>query len=104
MLQSIRLQTSPGKVEAAIMHVIHMDSIIVEERRLTSMLQRNPLHTFMFARDGKLVVANKAAMEACQHSISGGYTAGHLPDSLGNMRHKIPQLHLTHCEGVLYTI
>ena len=71
VVQFINLQTSPGKIEHAIMHVIHLDAIVIKEKRLTAMLQRNPLHTFMFDRAGKLVIANNAAMEACRHSSAG---------------------------------
>ena len=59
------------------MHIIHLgpvssdDQPMIRGKRMTAMLQRNPLHTFMFDRDGKLVIANNAAMEACQHSAAG---------------------------------
>lgn len=53
------------------MHVLHLDALVVKGKRLCAMLQRNPLHTFMFDRAGKLVVANNAALEACRHSSAG---------------------------------
>ena len=59
------------------MHVIHLgpvssdDQPMIRGKRMTAMLQRNPLHTFMFDCDGKLVIANNAAMEACRHSAAG---------------------------------
>lgn len=69
-MQPIKVQTAPGKVESAIMHVIDMEASHAD-KRFTAMARQAPLHTFMFNTQGKLLVANDAAMEACLHSVAG---------------------------------
>lgn len=39
--------------------------------RHAAMLQRNPIHTFMFDNTGRLLVANEAAIRASLHSDAG---------------------------------
>ena len=69
-LQPIRIQTAPGTVESAIMHVIDMEASNADTR-FTAMARQTPVHSFMFNRHGKLLVANDAATEACLHSVAG---------------------------------
>lgn len=52
------------------MHVIDMEASNAD-KRFTAMARQTPLHTFMFDRQGRLLVANDAAMEACLHSVAG---------------------------------
>ncbi|DBB03659.1 hypothetical protein WJX82_000931 [Trebouxia sp. C0006] len=73
----IRVQTLPGKTESAIMHVVDMEASNADrhignaDKRFAAMMQHTPLHTFLFNKHGKLLVANDAAMEACLHSTAG---------------------------------
>lgn len=69
ILQPIKMQTSPDKVEVAVMHVLEAEPSGAD---LGVMCQRNPLHTFMFDAHGKLLNANKAAFEAFQSDPPGG--------------------------------
>ena len=69
-MQSIKVQTAQGKVESAILHVINMETNNAD-KRLVAMVRQTPLHAFMFNAQGKLLVANDAAMEACLHSAAG---------------------------------
>jgi len=77
LLQPIRVQTLPGKTESAIMHVVDMEASNADrhignaDKRFAAMMQHTPLHTFLFNKHGKLLVANDAAMEACLHSTAG---------------------------------
>jgi predicted DCC family thiol-disulfide oxidoreductase YuxK len=70
LLQPIKVQTLPGKAESAIMHVVDMEASNAD-KRFTAMVRHTPLHTFLFNKHGKLLVANDAAMEACLHSTAG---------------------------------
>ena len=70
MLQPIKVQTGQGKVESAIMHVVDMEASNAD-KRFNAMVRATPLHTFMFNFQGKLLVANDAAVEACRHSTAG---------------------------------
>ncbi len=70
LLQPIRVQTAHGKIESAVMHVIDMEASNAD-KRFTAMVRHMPLHTFLFNGNGKLLVANDAAMEACLHSTAG---------------------------------
>ena len=69
-VQPIRVQTGPGIVCSAVLHVIKEDAN-TEEMRVMAMHQWNPVHSFMFNSRGKLLNANKAALEACQNSVAG---------------------------------
>lgn len=62
------MQTSPDKVEVAVLHVLEADPSRAD---LGAMCQRNPLHTFMFDAHGNLSNANKAAFEAFQSDPPG---------------------------------
>ena len=62
------MQTSPGKVEVGVMHVLEAEPSRAD---LGAMLQRNPLHTYMFDAQGKLLNANKAAFEAFESDPPG---------------------------------
>ncbi len=52
------------------MHVVDMEASNAD-KRFTAMVRHTPLHTFLFNKHGKLLVANDAAMEACLHSTAG---------------------------------
>ena len=78
-LQPIRMQTSPGKVEVGLMHVLEAEPGCAD---LGAMLQRNPLHTFMFDTQGNLLNANKAAFEAFQSDPPGANAHGPLDSTL----------------------
>ncbi|KAL3147885.1 putative 3',5'-cyclic phosphodiesterase pde-3, variant 2 [Trebouxia sp. C0010 RCD-2024] len=65
----IKMQTSPDKVEVAVLHVLEAEPSGAD---LGMMCQHNPLHTFMFDGHGKLLNANKAAFEAFQSDPPGG--------------------------------
>ena len=70
ILQPIKVEISPGKVEMAVLHIAEMGASI-EDLRIKAQHHRNPFHTFMFNRDGILLSANKSAMQACKKSIAG---------------------------------
>lgn len=73
LLQPIRVQAAPGSVKTAILHVFEMDAAVanVAEKRVCAMHQRNPMHTFMFDGNGKLLDANQGALEAFQQDQAG---------------------------------
>lgn len=52
------------------MHVIDLE-VSNADKRFIAMARQTPLHAFMFNSQGKLLVANDAAMEACLHSTAG---------------------------------
>ncbi len=52
------------------MHVVDVEASNAN-KRFAAMVQHTPLHTFLFNKHGKLLVANDAAMEACLHSTAG---------------------------------
>lgn len=62
------MQTAPNKVEVALLHMLESEPSRAD---LGAMCQRNPLHTFMFDSQGKLLNANKAAFEAFQSDPPG---------------------------------
>ena len=70
LMQAIRVETSPGHVESAVMLLVDMESASAE-MRLSAIARRYPLHTIMFAQDGSLLIANRAALEAFQLNASG---------------------------------
>ena len=59
------------------MHVVDMEASNADKhisnanKRFAAMVQRTPIHTFLFNKRGELLVANDAAMEACLHSTAG---------------------------------
>ncbi len=69
-VQAIWVETSPGRVEAAAMVVIDMEAAAAD-MRLSTMYHRSPVHNLMFAHDGTLLHANRAALEAMQLSVTG---------------------------------
>ena len=68
LLQPIKMQTGPDKVEVAVLHVLEAEPSCAD---LGVMCQCNPLHTFMFDSHGKLLNANKATFEAFQSDPPG---------------------------------
>ena len=60
LLQAIRVQTSPGHVETAVMHVLDIDCAAADVR-LLAMHNCSPIHTYMFDSKGLLLQANTAA-------------------------------------------
>ena len=59
------------------MHVVDMEASNADKHmgnannRFAAMMQHTPLHTFLFNKHGKLLIANDAATEACLHSTAG---------------------------------
>ena len=71
MLQPIRVQTSQGSVEEALVHVAELDADVADTRA-TAVHDIDPTHTMVFNSQGTLLHANKAALQSlCQHSMSG---------------------------------
>ena len=64
------MQTAPGKVEIALMHVADVDASVVDSR-VGAMHTVNPFHTFMFDSDGVLLNANVKALEAFARHTTG---------------------------------
>ena len=64
------MQTAPGKVEIALMHVADVDASVVDSR-VGAMHTVNPFHTFMFDSDGVLLNANAKALEAFARHTTG---------------------------------
>lgn len=52
------------------MHVTHTETNHTD-KRFIAMVRQTPMHAFMFNSQGQLLVANDAALEACQHSSAG---------------------------------
>ena len=69
-VQPIRVQTAPGKVQTAVMHIAEMDAS-TEDLRVTAMHLRSPIHTLMFNSRGELLAANSSALEACHMHTPG---------------------------------
>ena len=67
-LQPIQLESAPGQVETAILHLVETDCASPSLRRGSAMHDHNPLHSFLFDSQGQLLFANKAASKACQIS------------------------------------
>lgn len=60
-MQPIRLETSPGHVETAILHMADLEEPRHTDRRIAAMLDRSPIHTMLFSQSGKVLCTNKAA-------------------------------------------
>ena len=60
------METSPGHVENALLHVIEAEQSSHTELRVAAMHDRSPIHTFLFDSQGSLLTANKAALQFCQ--------------------------------------
>ena len=60
------METSPGHVENALLHVIEAEQSSHTELRVAAMHDRSPIHTFLFDSQGSLLTANKAALRFCQ--------------------------------------
>lgn len=71
--QPIRIQAALGSVKTAVLHVFEVDAAKanVMEKRACAMHQRNPMHTFMFNSNGRLLDANRGALEAFQQDHTG---------------------------------
>ena len=69
-MQPIRVQTSPGQVQLAIMHIAELDAS-TEDLRGTAMHLRSPIHTLMFNSKGELLAANTMALRACHEHVPG---------------------------------
>ena len=70
VVQPIRVQTSPGQVQIAIMHIAELDAS-TEDLRVTAMHLRSPIHTLMFNSKGELLAANTMALRACYEHMPG---------------------------------
>ena len=80
-LQPIRVETLPGHVEFALMHVIESDTSCHADMRLAALFDRSPIHTFLFDSEGVLLTANKAALFAFQRDNPGS-PQGRLPPAI----------------------
>lgn len=69
--QPIKMETSPGKVEMAILHVAELENSAQADQRWVAMLQRSPLHTLLFSNNGRLVTGNKAAISKLHRLMEG---------------------------------
>ena len=71
--QPMKIETSPGKIEMAILHVAELDQTTQADQRYVAMLQRSPIHTMLFSKAGSLITANKAAMSKIHKLMEGEY-------------------------------
>ncbi len=62
VLQPILLETSPGCVEAAILHMAEVEDVRHAEQRAVAMLDRSPIHTLLYSRSGQILHASKAVV------------------------------------------
>lgn len=65
-MQPIKVETMPGHVENALLHVFDSEQTSHVELRVSAMHDRSPIHTFLFDSQGLLLTANKAALQFCQ--------------------------------------
>ncbi len=68
-LQHIRVRTGPETVESATLHIVELGANAA--MRILAMHHQSPLHNFLFDRNGKLLHANRAAVQACRRSAAG---------------------------------
>ena len=68
--QPIQVETSPGKVEMAIMHAIEVEQTAQTDQRCAAMLHRIPMHAMLFSSTGSLIHGNNAAMYKV-HALEG---------------------------------
>ena len=71
LLQPIQLETAPGCVVTALMHMIEGEQAGIADTRACAMHAYDPIHTMMFDNEGTLLTANKAALEAYHIDTSG---------------------------------
>ncbi|DBB13951.1 TPA: hypothetical protein ACH3X3_000930 [Trebouxia sp. C0006] len=67
----IRVETSPGHVEIALLHVIESEGSSHTDLRVAAIYDRSPIHTFLFDSEGSMLTANQAALLAHQRSALG---------------------------------
>ncbi len=65
------METSPGHVESALLHVIESELSSHTDLRVAAMHDRSPIHTFLFDSQGELLTANTCALTACQRDTRG---------------------------------
>ena len=70
-IQPIKIETSPGKVEMAIMHAAELEHTTQEDQRCVAMLHQFPIHAMLFSSNGRLVHGNKAAMSKFHTVLEG---------------------------------
>jgi len=73
-MQPIKVETSPGHVEIALLHVIESEGSSHTDLRVTAIYDRSPIHTFLFDSEGGMLTANQAALLAHQRSALGELT------------------------------
>lgn len=73
-MQPIKVETSPGHVELALLHVIESEGSSHTDLRVAAIYDRSPIHTFMFDSEGGMLTANQAALLAHQRSALGELT------------------------------
>ncbi|DBB02619.1 TPA: putative 3',5'-cyclic phosphodiesterase pde-3 [Trebouxia sp. C0006] len=69
----IQLETSPGCVETAAMHIIEPEQASIADSRVCAMHDRDPIHTMLYDSKGVLLSANKAAMTAFHIDTPGSH-------------------------------
>ncbi len=73
-MQPIKVETSPGHVEIALLHVIESEGSSHTDLRVAAIYDRSPIHTFLFDSEGSMLTANQAALLAHQRSALGELT------------------------------
>ena len=71
VLQPIKIETAPGKIEMAIMHVAELEQTAHNDQRYVAMLHRSPMHTMLFSSIGSLITGNKAAVSKISRLVEG---------------------------------
>ena len=70
-IQPIKIETSSGKVEMAIMHAAELEQTTQTDQRCVAMLQRFPMHAMLFSSTGRLVHGNQAATTKLHNALEG---------------------------------
>lgn len=65
------IETAPGKVEIAIMHVAELEQTTQADQRYVAMLHRSPMHTMLFSNTGRLITGNRAAVSKISKLVEG---------------------------------
>ncbi|KAL0037875.1 hypothetical protein WJX79_003284 [Trebouxia sp. C0005] len=66
----IRVWTGPETVESATLHIVELGAN-ADDMRISAMHHQSPLHNFLFDCNGKLLHANRAAVQACRRDTAG---------------------------------
>ena len=58
-MQPIKVETSPGHVEIALLHVIESEGSSHTDLRVAAIYDRSPIHTFLFDSEGGMLTATR---------------------------------------------